>query len=252
MAERINAAFNETARLVFGAEVGPIDEYGDWLSRHLHRGKYMKTAIEKRELYVLPGFFYVSYIPMNRIISEEEVSKVGKAEFDPGRVKGLKDLAAHLRMIEYYNIELKYGKNEGIENALFYGNVVNLYNSCDVHDSKNVGHSNFITQYCEGIFGCYRMFFSKFCIHCYNSSNITLCFECDSCKNCSGLMFCHNCENVHDSLFCSNTKNKRYAVFNREIGREKFLELKERLCTHVLENLEKDKEFKENIYTLGR
>jgi hypothetical protein len=52
-------------------------------------------------------------------------------------------------------------------------------------------------------------------------------------------------------MFCSNAKNLRYAVFNVEVGREKFMELKSRLMSKICNELEANGRLEPDIYNIA-
>ncbi|MFH1471109.1 MAG: hypothetical protein ABIF01_05145, partial [Candidatus Micrarchaeota archaeon] len=108
----------------------------------------------------------------------------------------------------------------------------------------------FSPRSCDYSFGCREGRHTSFCVNSHYSTKVTRCFEIDSCSNCTGCYFCHNCENVHDSMFCFNVKNRRYAVGNVEVGREKFLEVKNVLLDWVNQKLEEKRELDLDIYNL--
>jgi hypothetical protein len=95
------------------------------------------------------------------------------------------------------------------------------------------------------VYGC------KFCIKVHSSTSLTRCFEVSDSHSCSDTYFSHNCENLQECMFCFNTKGKRYAIANREIGREKYMEIKKRILSQVHEELSSKKSLKYDIYTLG-
>jgi hypothetical protein len=69
--------------------------------------------------------------------------------------------------------------------------------------------------------------------------------------SCSDCYFCHNCENCHDCLFCFSAKNLKYAVGNRELPKERYLELKKALLSRISARLEAKKDFGLSIYNVG-
>ncbi|MFA6530582.1 MAG: hypothetical protein WCT31_02540 [Candidatus Micrarchaeia archaeon] len=87
-------------------------------------------------------------------------------------------------------------------------------------------------------------------MNCYNSYRLARCFEVDTSEDCTGCYFIHNCENVHDSMFCFNVKSKRYAIANVELGREKYMKIKERIVNEIAGKLGKDKKLELSIYDI--
>jgi hypothetical protein len=52
-------------------------------------------------------------------------------------------------------------------------------------------------------------------------------------------------------MFCFNTKSKRYAIANVEIGREKYLKIKQTVLGELVSKLEKNKSLGISIFNLG-
>ncbi len=238
--------FEKTTQLLFGKGISNMDVFSTWLTEYSFPGKEIKTAIDKKPFYIVPDYFLLRNIPINRIISDSELSKLPDIKLDFGRIT-LSSILRSIADIGYYNLDVIEGQNNDVENGIVYMNVYNVKSVCDVFESKHVGYSQYIYGG-DHLFGCYRLFFSQFSIHCYNSTNITSCFECDSCKECTWCYFCHNCQGCHDCLFCSNARNKRYAIFNQEVGKEKYLEIKKMLLEEVITSLEKNKRFDKSIF----
>ncbi|MBM3228892.1 hypothetical protein FJZ26_00515 [Candidatus Parvarchaeota archaeon] len=61
----------------------------------------------------------------------------------------------------------------------------------------------------------------------------------------------HNCESLDNCMFCFNTKSKRYAIANKEVGREAYMKIKKLFLDEIGEKLEKNKDLKTSIYTIG-
>ena len=91
----------------------------------------------------------------------------------------------------------------------------------------------------------------EFCIKCYNSAKITRCFECDNCESCADLYFSHNCENVRDSMFCFNVKNLKCAIGNAVLPTDQYKRVKGALVAQMADELEKKKNLKWDIFTIG-
>lgn len=70
-------------------------------------------------------------------------------------------------------------------------------------------------------------------------------------RSCTGCYFCHNVENCHDAILCSNAKNLRYAVLNKEVGKEEFARIKKMLLARVNGEIAKTGGCKADVYGLG-
>ncbi len=70
----------------------------------------------------------------------------------------------------------------------------------------------------------------------------------DCAKNCSDSMFCHNVEGLTDCMFCFNLKGKRYAIANVEVGKEKYMQVNEKVLSELVLTLEKQGRLPLGIY----
>ena len=105
----------------------------------------------------------------------------------------------------------------------------------------------------EHIFGSSLAFHSEFCFKCFDAVNLSRCLEIDSGRRCSDSMFCHNVESLQSCLFCFNAKGKRYAIGNVEIGKEKYVEFRAKLCAEIVRQLEATGKVAFDIYdVLGK
>lgn len=62
------------------------------------------------------------------------------------------------------------------------------------------------------------------CTHCYNLR------YCQNCENCSDSAFLLNCRGVRNSLFCVNLRNKEYHMFNKPVGKERYVQAMKELA----------------------
>jgi hypothetical protein len=53
-------------------------------------------------------------------------------------------------------------------------------------------------------------------------------------------------------MFCFNVKSKRYAIGNVELGRDKYLEVKQKVLEEIVKKLEKNKSLEISIFNLGQ
>ncbi len=242
----IEKTFEITTKMLFGKSFGPIENYSFWLEKRIPKSKKYKSALSDREVLVKDYYFFKE-ISKEKIAIFEELNQVGQRKMNLNDVS-IEEVKKKIGSTAMFVPDFRQGKNINVTNSVVYIDCMNVDNSFDTFSLKNSAY--IFSAFGEGLFGSYRLVNSKFSIHCYNVTNINSCFEIDTAKNCSNSMFCHNVENVHDSIFCFNTKSKRYAVGNIEIGKEKYFEIRKKLCEKIIEGLEKNKDFEIDIYNL--
>jgi len=97
-------------------------------------------------------------------------------------------------------------------------------------------------------YDCYRLTDSELCHECVGinkSYNCKWSEELDSCTNCS---FCQSCFGCIDCLGCVNQVNKKYCIFNKQYGREEYLEKVKEFKLETHEGQQKTKKQAEEFW----
>lgn len=254
--QELEDGFRKTCRILLGAELpGLLDDYGPWLGGHVPLPYPARSMLSGREVWMPPPLNYAGRrFDTSRIFSMEEMGALPKSPFRPEEILGA-DLASiagrFSRPVAFSCGNFRYQEHRNVDKCSGAGGGMNVYYSEDAYlNIKNIAFCNYVL--CStNLFGCHAGPQSNFCIHAYNSVNLSRCFEVDGCSRSSDLMFCHNCENVHDGLFCFNAKNLRNAVGNREVGREKYIQIKRMLLARAMGELKERKTLELDIYDLG-
>ncbi|MGV8176388.1 MAG: hypothetical protein ACP5NX_01145 [Candidatus Bilamarchaeaceae archaeon] len=256
MNAEIEKEFKNTCRILLGTELpGMLDEYGEWLGRHVPLPYPAKSMLSGNEVWLPPPLNYAGKkFNLSKVVSMDEMGKLPKSPFRPDELMGA-DLggmiAKFVKPVSVCCGNFRYQTHMNVEKCSGAGGGMNLYYSEDAYlDIKNIAYCNYVLC-SSNLFGCHAVPQSSFCIHAYNSVNLSRCFEVDGCSRSSGLMFCHNCENIQDGLFCFNAKNLRNAVGNQEVGRERYIEIKKMVLAKALEELSAMKALGLDIYCLG-
>jgi hypothetical protein len=243
----IDLAFKKTCNILFGHEIGPLQQYEKFLSKRIGEIERHKSVFGNET--TLPPMFFYAHLPRGRLLNAQEAEVAGKISMDEEKLNGLGTLLQNLGKIALYPSELRLGENRNLIETPFAIDAVSAYKCPNISYSKNCGCS--FANNCESVFGCYRSVYSTFCIRCFFATGLTRCSECDACEKCSDCYFCHNCENLQDCILCFNAKNLRYAIGNAEVGKEKYLEFKARLQGWSALSLEREKDLKHDIFNIG-
>jgi hypothetical protein len=255
MNEELEEEFSKTTNLLLGSRLKHLNDYGEWIGGRVPLPKSGRSALSGKEVWVAPNHIYMGKdFNLKNVISLDEMDQANESSHTPDELDNatVKEIMTRLvSPIRYHCGNFRYLSHENVWECSGVGDGRNLFRCDDVYlKVKNVAYSNY-TIYCENAFGCHGVDHSSFVIHAYNCTKVSRCFEVDSCSNCSGLLFCHNCENVHDSMFCFNAKNLRYAIGNVELGPEKFKEIKSLILNQIVDELEKTKSLKYDIFNIG-
>ncbi len=243
----IEASFKSTCKILFGQELGNMDQYAEYLNE-ANPGIEKRKSVFGSTVYPAKTFFYFM-VPTSRLISNPEAGEAGKLHVELGDGESLGQMIKKLDCIALYVSEWDEGENHNNIETPIALSATNTYRS-NASYSKNVGYT-VMAQHSESLFGCYRLLHSKFCARCYHSAYLVRCFEVSDSSNCTDSLFCHNCENLDNCMFCFNTKSKRYAIGNVEVGRENYMRIRKMVMGEITGKLMKDRALPFNIYNIA-
>ena len=246
MPDRIDAAFAQATRLIFGKPLSPISKYAEWLRQRVPGGRSVKSCFGSREAYV-PEYGAFKTMPGEKIASEEDAALAGGKRIEEHDARSLSSMIDKLPSIAYFVPAYAEGSNMDVEQSFLYLNCMHIRHCFDPFTSKNCAYC-FSIMDAESVFGMHRIKGAGFSLHCYNSLKIQRCFEVDGGIDCKDSYFCHNVENLDSCIFCFNAKNLRYAIGNLELPREKYLGAKKRLVGSMAGMLEKNGRLDFDIY----
>jgi len=247
----INKAFNATCKVLFRKEVGPMQELEAWLSRRIGLSTPVKSMFGN-DTYLpsaktAPAF---AYLPKNRIISLKEAWKLESLHLEEDEIAGLESIKENLSKIGFFTYEAGGGVQTNVMKSPGAYSGSNLYKGerCGYSESSGI---SYLSTYNKYVFGCAYCHYSQFSIGCFYSSKLSRCFELDSCVSCLDSLFCHNSEGLGDCMFCFSVKGKKHAVGNAELETGRYKEIKDSLIGQIADRLEKEKDFKWDIYNIG-
>ncbi|MCX6769943.1 MAG: hypothetical protein NT051_04670 [Candidatus Micrarchaeota archaeon] len=236
MADKLEEAFSNTTRLLFGKPLSPIAKYEKWLAQRVPSGRRVKSCLGTGQAY-LPDYGYFRKMPHAKVASLEDIAKASQPLIKGPDSISLAGMRQAIAAGAYFVPTYSQGNNIGVEDSFGYIDCLNVKHAFDPFTSKNCAYALSIMD-AEGSFGLHRCKSPKFSIHLYNCWNVQRCFEMDSANSCADSMFCHNVENLQNCLFCFNVKSKRYAIGNAEVGKEKYEEFRKQLLARMLAGLE--------------
>ena len=249
----VQKAWDNACRIVLGKEAGELARFMEWLLLHNVRARKVRSALGSGEI---PAASYenLKAMPDSRYVNIDErpcIASLLALSEKEAECLSLANAGKTLGKIAYITPQFHEGSNL---NA--YGCPIILWSTdCEgVHGCVFMKKSAYSTwgRGSEHLFGCAFVFDSGFSIKCYNSFKIRNCFEVDSARSSTGCYFCHNIENCHDAIFCSNAKNLRYAVCNKEVGKEEFLRVKALLLAKVVGEIAKTGACAMDVYSVGK
>ncbi|MFH1785293.1 MAG: hypothetical protein ABH842_02605 [Candidatus Micrarchaeota archaeon] len=250
---KIENAFSQTTSTLFSKKLEGIDDYSDYLNRHIRITKKYSSAFSGDDLFI-PDYANYSRLPKERLLSSGEAHTHSKTvQIKPNDLENLNLDNVHEKIgrMCFFNAEMFEGTNLNMIECAVSVDSADCYRSSVTEYSKHCGYS-FWPRSSQYLFGCDSPFDSSFCINCYSCTSLIRCFEVDCSGYCSDLYFGHNCENVRDSMFCFNVKNLRNAIGNVPLQSDSYKKIKVMLQNQIHDELQSKKFLEWDIYSLNR
>jgi len=234
--DAVNKAWKSTCRVLFGSEVGELEEFEGWLTEYLEARRSEKSSVSGKDVY----FSVHDYAKGAKFAAFEEID-FGK-KFAPLSINEIKDIdsvvqAVHERAAYTGNISLGNSNYVQDSNNVINGNFI--YGSEFIRDSKYVAHSIWITD-SEYVFGMGGSRTGAHSIRCMGGQ-FKRCVECPSAEYLSDCYFCPSTKNCIECMFCFGVENSSHMIGNTKLPKEKYAALKAKLLEEMAQKLKKDK-----------
>ncbi|HIH30645.1 TPA: hypothetical protein HA243_04545 [Candidatus Micrarchaeota archaeon] len=235
---RLNEDFRQTCSIIFGREIGGLEEFAPYLSEMMMSDLSIKSSLSQKKVMLSSPF----YREDATIVSQEEL---GRLSFAPLNINDIKDIdslfeAAQERAV-YCGNKL-FGKNMNVSESDNVVDSVHVHHSHDIYSSKYVAYCA-IGRYAESIYGVSPFWRGNRAIRCSACylNGASRSFECYYSNGISDSYYTFNCSGCTDCIFCFNLRSKSHMVGNLALSRERYSKLKEKLVSEMAETLQKDK-----------
>jgi hypothetical protein len=244
-------AFQSVTSVVLGRKLTGYRDYEGWLTSRISGLAKARSALSGKQVY-FPVFGFYEAIRDRLLTKDEAYGTAGKMHLSEEQVRALSltNAAEALKGISITTADTVMGTNSLVSECAIYYDSSICFGSALVGMSKYAIYS-FWPRQSEYVVGCHYAFSCSFCVRCFNSENLSRCFEVSDSTSCSDCYFCYNCENLQDCMFCFNTKAKKHAIGNVQFPPEQYRRIKEALLGQIAGELERDKELKWDIYSIG-
>ena len=248
---KIESAFSLTSKLVLSKSLEPIDSYSNYLSKNSGMRIVRSKSCISDSPVLLPDFADFADYPANRLLTQQEADFCGEhMALTEVESLSLGNFSSFISRIAFFSPYWNTGKvHNNIDSPLNIDSS-DCYNGVLFMKSKLCSFCE-MSRNCENIFGCREARHAQFCMKSYFSTKITRCFEVDNCNSCSDCYFCHNIENCTECMFCFNVKSMRYAIGNVEYPKEEYMQIKKKLLSGMVLELEKNKTLELGIFNIG-
>ncbi|VVB58824.1 Uncharacterised protein [Candidatus Anstonella stagnisolia] len=227
----LDRRWRNACKVVFGQEVGALEQYMPWLEGMIAPNVMRKSSISGKEVAYAIG----EYAENLRWVSFDEVgSKFGQLSTDG--IKGMESLLEAVGKRAQYAGNIVLGNSAHVEKSSSISDSFYMYGCSLLGDSKYCANCS-TGRLCVDSFGTHGPGESEFCIRCTQTYRDKRCFELWLSQNCSDCYYSYNLNNCTDCIFCFNVKNKRNCIGNLQLPREKYLRIKDKLLAEMADAL---------------
>lgn len=241
----LSRAWDSTTKVLFGKELGPMEEYKDWLLAHVTPPRREASSLSKK-----PVFLGVhAYCKNASFLSFSEIDFKQKSPPLPLSINEIKDMDSIISALQerfHYTGNVVLGNSNYVEGSANVTDSSYIYNSTEIIDSKYISHVS-ICPTSEYSFGGNGVGTSRYCIHVYETFDCSRCFELWNSRSCSDAYYVFNCDGCTEVFFCFNAYGKKYAIGNLPLPKDKYLQLKSKLIEEIREELISKKRVKSII-----
>jgi hypothetical protein len=247
----VEKAWCSASKIVLGEEKKGIGNYAGYLQERALPVRRLKGKFGTHTY--KPLLPLVKDIPASVLCTRDEAMKENKPLVSEKETAlALRQLARLVAKKAAFTMEMVEGETREVPEITQAIDSTECWSSWDATNSTRSACSTGIIQ-SKYIFGGYlRILDSEFCINCFEIVEAKRCFEVDSSSRTSNCYFSHNLEGCEECIFCCNAKGLHYAVFNRQMPKEEYLEVKKMLLDYVNGELGKKKMLEPNVFRLAK
>ncbi len=232
----LQEAFDTTAKVIFGRELGRLDDFAPYLKEIMSPYQMQKSAISGKEVMLSSDF----YPEGAAFVSQDEV---GKLKFEPLTINEIKDIdslfeSVHGRAI-YCGNKL-FGRNNDVQEVDNCVDCTNVRHATNVFSVKHGAYLSYLRE-SEHVFGVWGFPNSQFSIRVGEGVRSSRCFESYYCTDISQTYYVFNCIGCQDCMFSFNLRSGRHRIGNLQLSKEHYRQLKAKLVDEMADELSRKK-----------
>ncbi len=236
--EKLNSDFKRTCKIIFGEEVGELEEFEPYLSEVLFPFKTVASSVSGKKIIISSPY----YIDGAKYVSQEEI---GSLKFEPLNINEIKDIDSLLEAAgerAVYCGNKIFGKNINVSEVDNCTDCMNVFHSQDITNTKYAAYCS-VGRNSDSIYGV--SWFNKCshlirCVQCYVIGGFRS-FESHCSSGISDSYYTLNCSNVTNCMFSFNLRSKNCCIGNLQLSKGRYEELKKKLVSEMAERLRRDK-----------
>jgi len=235
---KLGEEFKATCRILFGSEIGELEEFKEYLLKVVPKPLIVPSKITGKDVYLASPF----YSKNANFIELPELLKLNPT-LNINEIKDIDSLLSSLSEKFFYCGNNHLGNCFAVEQSDCCFDGVNVLNSFEVLEGgKYIAYSHGIRKG-DHIFGSVWCGDNGFLMKCQGVFSSKMAFDSYLAMKSRNLYCSFNCRSCSEVLFSFNQVSKQYLIGNLELPKEKFLPLKQKLLSEISDHLRSKKEF---------
>ena len=229
----LDKQWRSVCRTILGGEVGPLDDYGGWLSGLNDPLTIRKTP--SGQSVVMTSDSYCKGATVQDMANADFMKK-----FEPLSINDMKDIDSLLSAVReraIYCGNITIGNSKFVEHSSEVSDSFYVYRSVRISGCKNVAYSQWM-RLSENIYGTNEGGETQFCIRCGIVYRNQRSFELWIGSNTSDSYYSYGLEGCKDCIFSFNLVGKNCAIGNLILPRDKYKDLKTKLLAELRAELQ--------------
>ena len=236
--ERLNADFKHTCRIIFGREIGELEEFAPYLSEMMMSNRMAASSVSGKEVMLSSPFYQKDAA----YISQDELPCLAFPPVSINEIKDIDSLFAAASERAVYCGNKQFGKNMNVSEGDNVVDCVEVRHSHDIYSSKYVAYCA-IGRYAESIYGVSPFWRGNRAIRCSACylNGASRSFECYYSNGISDSYYTFNCSGCTQCIFCFNLRSKSHMIGNLQLSKERYAQLRAKLVSEMAEKLSQNK-----------
>ncbi|MCL6089243.1 MAG: hypothetical protein M1530_03745 [Candidatus Marsarchaeota archaeon] len=225
----LQARWDAACRMIFGQEVGPMQDYAPWLLELTLPLVHKKSSLSGKPV----AYAIAQYPSGSQWISFDEIDFGRK--YPPLELSGVHDISSLLAQLPdrfQYAGNILLGNCGSVERSSNLTDCFYMYESAKLTECKYIAYGTWGRE-CEDDFGSNGIGSSAVCIKCKETYADKRCLEAWFCQNSSDCHYSFGLINCSDCLFCFHLKGRKHCIGNAQLTPEAYKQAKGRLMAEM-------------------
>ncbi|MCX6769617.1 MAG: hypothetical protein NT051_02970 [Candidatus Micrarchaeota archaeon] len=225
----LQKGWDSTCKIVFGQELGKVEDFRPWFSKYLPKTARRKSCLSGKEVLLAAD----NYPKQARFLSSEELAFNKDYSLSINQVKDIDSLLAALAEKCEYTGNKCLGTSANVSQSDLILDSQQIWNSTNIESSMCCDSSFMMRKGSKYCFGAGWSAMTEFTMRSVALLNIKRCVEVHWSAHGSDCYFSFNCFGCHDLMFSFGQRNKGHMIGNLALPKEKYAALKKKLVGEI-------------------